>query len=166
MADSRWRFTRFVCVMLMTSSVMASKELMTKMSTGFTKVLDQCKSEVNVGDHIMQDMYNFWREEYELVNRDLGCLVICMANKLELIGDNQKLHHGKAEEFAKSHGADDDQAKQLVAIVHDCENQHQAIEDACARMLEISKCFRTKIHELKWAPSMEVVMEEIMAAAN
>lgn len=141
----------------------ASKELISKMSTGFTKVVDQCKTELNVGEHIMQDMYNFWREEYELVNRDLGCMIMCMAVKLDLIGADQKMHHGKAEDFAKSHGADDAVAKQLVGMIHDCENTHQGVEDGCSRTLEVAKCFRTKIHELKWAPSMEVVMEEIMA---
>lgn len=53
----------------------------------------------------MQDMFNFWREEYELVNRELGCMILCMAGKLGLVGDDQKMHHGKAEDYAKSHGA-------------------------------------------------------------
>nr|AAS49922.1 pheromone binding protein 1 precursor [Sesamia nonagrioides] len=164
MADSRWWFASFICVIIMTSSVMSSKELVSKMSSGFSKVLDQCKAELNVGEHIMQDMYNFWREEYELVNRDLGCMVMCMASKLDLVGDDQKMHHGKAEEFAKSHGADDELAKQLVGIIHACETQHQAIEDPCSRTLEVAKCFRSKMHELKWAPPMEVAIEEIMTA--
>nr|AAC05702.2 pheromone binding protein 1 precursor [Mamestra brassicae] len=164
MTYSKWRLSCLVCVIFVASSVMASKELITKMSSGFTKVVDQCKNELNVGEHIMQDMYNFWREEYELLNRDLGCMVMCMANKLDLIGEDQKMHHGKAADFAKSHGADDDQAKQLVGIVHDCENTHQGVEDACSRALEVAKCFRSKMHELKWAPSMEVIMEEIMTA--
>lgn len=60
--------------------------------------------QLNIGDHIMQDMYNYWREEYQLINRDMGCMVLCMAKKLDLMED-QKMHHGKAEEFAKSHGA-------------------------------------------------------------
>ncbi|KAJ8717552.1 hypothetical protein PYW07_005482 [Mythimna separata] len=165
MADSRMRLVCLVCVIFAASSAMASKELLTKMSSGFTKVVDQCKNELNVGEHIMQDMYNFWREEYALVNRDLGCMVMCMAAKLDLIGDDQKMHHGKAEEFAKSHGADDALAKQLVGLIHECETTHAGVEDACSRTLEVAKCFRTKIHELKWAPSMEVVMEEIMTAA-
>uniref|UniRef100_A0A2A4K016 Pheromone binding protein 2 n=1 Tax=Heliothis virescens TaxID=7102 RepID=A0A2A4K016_HELVI len=165
MADPKWVFARAFCLVLMMGSAMSSKELLTKMTGGFTKVVDHCKTELNVGDHIMQDMYNFWREEYQLVNRDLGCMIMCMTAKLDLVGDDQKMHHGKAEEFAKSHGADDALAKQLVGLIHACETQHQAIEDHCSRTLEVAKCFRTKIHELKWAPSMEVIMEEIMTAA-
>ena len=55
-------------------------------------------------------------------------------------------------------------AKQLVGILHGCETQHQGIEDPCAMALEVAKCFRTKMHELNWAPSMEVAIEEIMTA--
>ncbi|CAD0202890.1 unnamed protein product [Chrysodeixis includens] len=164
MADSKWRFVSLLCVALMANGVMSSKELLSKMSTGFNKVVDGCKSELKVGDHIMQDMYNFWREEYELVNRELGCMILCMAGKLGLLGDDQKLHHVNAADFAKSHGADDDTAKQLVTIIHDCEKANEALDEACSRALEVSKCFKTKIHELNWAPSFEVMMQEVMSA--
>nr|WKR38878.1 pheromone binding protein 1 [Spodoptera frugiperda] len=163
MADARWRVVCVVCALCLTSAVLASQDLMVKMTKGFSKVVDDCKTELNIGDHIMQDMYNYWREEYQLINRDMGCMVLCMAKKLDLMED-QKMHHGKAEEFAKSHGADDDVAKKLVSIIHECEQQHAAVADECMRALEVAKCFRTKIHELKWAPSMEVIMEEMMTA--
>lgn len=57
---------------------------------------------------------------------------------------------------------DEDIAKQLVSMIHECERNNEGDSDDCQRVLEISKCFRTKIHELKWAPSMEVLLEEIM----
>lgn len=59
---------------------------------------------------------------------------------------------------------DEETAKQLVVLCHECEKTHEAIEEPCSRILEVAKCFRTKIHELKWAPSMSVVMEEMMNA--
>lgn len=59
---------------------------------------------------------------------------------------------------------DDSTAKQLVTIIHDCEKASDAVEEACSRTLEVSKCFRTKIHELQWAPSFEVMMQELMTA--
>nr|AFM36757.1 pheromone-binding protein 2 [Agrotis ipsilon] len=164
MAASRWCIACLVCVLFAARSVMTSQEVVASFSKGFTNVVEHCKAEVNAGEHIMQDIYNFWREEYQLVNRDLGCMVLCMANKLGLIGEDQKMHHAKAEEFAKSHGADEAVAKQLVAILYECETKHAAVEDECGMALEIAKCFRTKMHELKWAPSMEVAMEEIMTA--
>ncbi|XP_050668364.1 general odorant-binding protein 1-like [Leptidea sinapis] len=140
----------------------ASQDIMKNLTKGFGKMLDACKNELNLGDHIIQDFYNYWKEEYALVNRDVGCAIICMAAKHDLITDDMKLHHGNTHEFAKSHGADDEVAKQIVAMIHDCETSHASNNDDCSKTLEIAKCFRTKIHELKWAPSMEDIIEEIM----
>lgn len=53
-------------------------------------------------------------------------------------------------------------AKQLVSMIHECEKANEGGDDDCKRVLEVAKCFRTKIHELKWAPSMEVILDEIM----
>nr|AXN76739.1 odorant binding protein PBP1 [Clostera restitura] len=162
-ASTKCRFVIIVCF-LQFAAILASQELMLKMSGGFRKVVGQCAQELKIGDHIMEDFKNYWQEDYALLNRDFGCMVVCMASKLDLISEDTKLlHHGNAEEFAKSHGADDATAKQLVAIVKDCEAAN-AQDDHCMRMLEVSKCFRTKIHALKWAPPMELLMEELMAA--
>lgn len=54
---------------------------------------------------MIQDLYNFWRQDYELVNRDIGCMLLCMASKFEMIDGDMKFHHGNAHEFAKAHGA-------------------------------------------------------------
>nr|AOG12882.1 pheromone binding protein [Eogystia hippophaecolus] len=163
-AVTKWR-AFVICLTVLAfdlHKVNSSQDVMKNLSSGFGKVLEKCKNELNVGDHIMKDFYNYWREDYELVNKDMGCVIMCMATKLDLITDEMKMHHGKAHEFAKSHGADDTMAKQLVAIIHECENTHADIGDDCSRVLEISKCFRSKIHDLKWAPPMEVIIEEIM----
>lgn len=60
---------------------------------------------MNLSEHVMQDFYNFWREEYDLVNIEIGCAIMCMASKFDLITEDMKLHHGNAHDFAKSHGA-------------------------------------------------------------
>nr|AFD34176.1 pheromone binding protein 1 [Argyresthia conjugella] len=141
----------------------ASQEVMKKLTAQFSTALDACKKELNIQDHILQDFYNFWREDYALVNREMGCVIMCMAVQLDLITEDLKMHHGKAHEFAKTHGADDELAKQLVSMIHECEKLHSGQgTDECATTLEIAKCFRSKIHDLKWAPSMEVVLEEVM----
>ncbi|XP_049877435.1 general odorant-binding protein 1-like [Pectinophora gossypiella] len=163
-ASSKWRLVS-ICVIALTlqvDRVKSSAEIMKKMTLGFSKALEQCKQEMKFGDHIMQDFYNFWKEDYELLNADVGCAIMCMASKFDLINEENRLHHINAHEFAKSHGADDDMAKQLVTMIHDCENVHADIADDCKKTLEIAKCFRTKIHGLKWAPTMEVVLEEVM----
>ncbi|XP_075981505.1 general odorant-binding protein 1-like [Anticarsia gemmatalis] len=161
-SSTKWQVIAIVCAAISMQGVMTSQELMTKLTGGFAKVMDTCKTELRVGDHIIQDFYNFWKEEYELVNKDFGCMIICMAGKLDLLSEDMKMHHGNAHAFAKAHGADDDVAKQIVSLLHGCENEPSSTEDPCMRAVEISKCFRTKIHELKWAPSMEVILGEIM----
>ncbi|CAK1550282.1 unnamed protein product [Leptosia nina] len=162
-AKTKWRYLALWVCVLQCSQVMASQEVMKQLTTGFTKAMEECKKELNLGNHIIQDFINYWREEYELINRDTGCAIMCMASKHDLITEDMKLHHGKAHEFAKSHGADDDVAKQLVTMIHECENAQQDNSDDCMKTLEIAKCFRRKIHDLKWAPSMETILEEIMA---
>ncbi|CAG4989301.1 unnamed protein product [Colias eurytheme] len=159
---TRWRLLAVCAVCLQILEVQSSQEIMKKLTTGFAKALDECKKELNLGDHIMQDFINYWKEEYELINRDVGCAIMCMASKHDLITDDMKLHHGKTHEFAKSHGADDEMAKQIVTMIHECENTHADNNDDCNKTLEIAKCFKTKIHELKWAPSMETIIEEIL----
>ncbi|XP_053614544.1 general odorant-binding protein 1 [Plodia interpunctella] len=160
----KWRLLVCVLGLLCMQRVHSSKEVMHKMTASFSKVIDQCKSELNLSENIMQDLMNFWKEEYELLNRELGCVIMCMATKLDLVQVNEyKMHHANAHEFAKQHGADDEVAKQLVTMIHDCEKQFESNGDYCARTLEVAKCFRTKIHSLKWAPDMETVLEEIMA---
>ncbi|CAG9564369.1 unnamed protein product [Danaus chrysippus] len=157
-----WRLLFAAGVLSLAPGASASQEIMKKLTTGFAKAMEECKAELNLGDHIIQDFMNYWREEYELLNRDTGCAIMCMASKHDLVTEDMKIHHENAHEFAKSHGADDDLAKQLVQMIHDCEKQFTDITDDCSKTLEISKCFRTKIHELKWAPSMETILEELM----
>ncbi|CAB3244421.1 unnamed protein product [Arctia plantaginis] len=128
--------------------------------------IDSSQYALGIGDSIVQEFYGYWREDYALVNRDMGCMIICMASKLDLLNDEMKMHHGNAHEFAKAHGADDDTAKQIVTILHECESSPSTEDDPCLRALEISKCFRSRIHELKWAPNMEVVLEEVMTGVK
>nr|6VQ5_A Chain A, Pheromome Binding Protein [Epiphyas postvittana]6VQ5_B Chain B, Pheromome Binding Protein [Epiphyas postvittana] len=139
-----------------------SEEVMKDLTSGFIKVLEECKKELNLSESIINDLYNYWKEDYSLLNRDVGCAIVCMSKKLELIDTSGKIHHGNAEDLAKKHGADSEVAAKLVAILHECEKTHDAIEDQCMKALEIAKCFRTNIHELNWAPKMDVVITEVL----
>lgn len=60
--------------------------------------------QLNLGDSIMQDFMNYWREEYQLLNRDTGCAIMCMAQKHDLLTEDG-IHHEKVHGFTKSHGA-------------------------------------------------------------
>uniref|UniRef100_A0A2U9PEX2 Pheromone binding protein 3 n=1 Tax=Carposina sasakii TaxID=252295 RepID=A0A2U9PEX2_CARSA len=151
-----------IFLIIYVDKAISSQDIMMNLTKGFAAALDKCKKELNIQDHIMQDFFNFWREEYQLVNKEFGCVVMCMASHFDLINEDSKMHHEKAHAFAKSHGADDVLAKQIVTMIHECEKVHEGMSDDCSRVLEIAKCFRGKIHELKWAPNMETLIEEIM----
>ncbi|KAF9412802.1 hypothetical protein HW555_008805 [Spodoptera exigua] len=139
-----------------------SKDAMKYITSGFVKVLEECKQELNMNDHIIADLFHFWKLEYALLSRDTGCVIICMSKKLDLLDVNGRMHHGNAQEFAKRHGAGDDVASKIVQIIHDCEKKHERDDDECLRVLEVAKCFRTGIHDLDWQPKVEVIVSEVL----
>nr|AXN76740.1 odorant binding protein PBP3 [Clostera restitura] len=153
------------CVLLVVAGlkeVEPSKDAMKYITTGFVKVLAECRKELQLDDQIIVDLFHYWKLDYSLLNRNIGCLIICMSKKLDLIDESGRLHHGNAHEFAMNHGADADMASKLVEIIHSCEKGHDH-EDECTRVLEVAKCFRTAIHELDWHPDMEVGVLEVLA---
>nr|AGS41497.1 pheromone binding protein [Xestia c-nigrum] len=141
-----------------------SQEVIKNLSTHFAKPLEDCKKEMDLPESVTTDFYNFWKEGYEFTNRQTGCAILCLSSKLELLDQELKLHHGKAQEFAMKHGADEAMAKQLVALIHGCsESTPDASDDPCMKTLTVAKCFKAKIHELNWAPSMELIVGEVLA---
>lgn len=58
-----------------------------------------------MNDHIIADLFHYWKLDYTLLNRDTGCAIICMSKKLDLLDANGRMHHGNAKEFALKHGA-------------------------------------------------------------
>nr|AAF16702.1 pheromone binding protein 3 [Manduca sexta] len=154
----------FTVLLMMTAvkEIAPSSDAMRHIANGFLKVLDQCKHELGLTDQIVVDLYQFWKLQYALLNRDTGCAIICMSKKLDLLDSTGRMHHGNTQEFAVSHGATDEVASKVVVIIRDCEKQQEGEEDDCVRVLEVAKCFRTAIHELNWAPNMEVVVDELL----
>nr|AOG12881.1 pheromone binding protein [Eogystia hippophaecolus] len=145
------------------SRVESSKEIMKEITVNFGKALADCKREMELPDSIDVDFYNFWKEDYEVSNRYTGCAIICLSTKLDLVDPDGGLHHGNAHEFAKKHGADDGMAKQLIDIIHQCEKSTPRNDDGCIMMLGIAKCFKAEIHKLDWAPSMDLMVGEVLA---
>ncbi|CAH0724112.1 unnamed protein product, partial [Brenthis ino] len=140
----------------------APTETLRSITGSFLKVLEECRKELTIGDNVLADMYYFWKQDRALMHRDTGCAIVCMSQKLNLLDDSGKLHHGNAHEFALRHGAADDMAAKLVSTVHACEEQHLSEEDKCLRALEVAKCFKTAMHEINWAPKVDVVITEIL----
>ncbi|XP_049877436.1 pheromone-binding protein-like [Pectinophora gossypiella] len=159
-----WKISMLVLVyMAIDSRVETSQDVMKTMSMNFAKALDACKKEMELPDSIDVDFNNFWKEDYEISNRFTGCAIMCLSTKLDLVSPDGSLHHGNAQEFAKKHGADDAMAKQLVDLLHGCEKSAPDNEDGCMKVLGIAKCFKTEIHKLNWAPTVEVVVGEILS---
>nr|AOE47732.1 odorant binding protein OBP5 [Ips acuminatus] len=141
-----------------------SKEVMKQMTINFAKPMEACKQELNVPDAVMQDFFNFWKEGYQITNREAGCVILCLAKKLELLDQDMNLHHGKAMEFAMKHGADEAMAKQLLDIAHSCEKVITIVaDDPCQTMLNLAMCFKAEIHKLDWAPTLDVAVGELLA---
>nr|AXF80669.1 pheromone-binding protein 1 [Scirpophaga excerptalis] len=145
------------------SGVRCSQDVMKQMTLNFAKLVDLCKKELDLPDTISKDFANFWKEGYEISDRNTGCALMCMASKLELFDPDGKLHHGNTKEFAKSHGADDSMIDQLISLVHKCEAAIPEQTDSCMQVLMVSKCFKAGIHDLNWAPSMEMLLAEVLA---
>ncbi|XP_047030718.1 general odorant-binding protein 1-like [Helicoverpa zea] len=158
------RHVFFVLVVLAVSVRKAepSKDAMQYITSGFVKVLEECKHELNLNEQILADLFHFWKLEYSLLGRDTGCAIICMSKKLDLLDANGRMHHGNAAEFAKKHGAGDEVASKIVTIIHECEKKHEQDGDECLRVLEVAKCFRTGIHDLDWQPKVEVIVSEVL----
>ncbi|CAB3244423.1 unnamed protein product [Arctia plantaginis] len=139
-----------------------STDVMKYIGSGFVKVYEECKHELNLSDHILGDLFHFWKLEYDHLNRDTGCMIICMSKKLDLIDASGKLHHGNAKEFAMKHGAGEEVASKLVSALHECETKNSGNADGCLRALEIAKCFRSSVHDLEWSPKVEYIVEEVL----
>ncbi|CAG9795997.1 unnamed protein product [Diatraea saccharalis] len=161
----KWRPTgAFIFVVLMVTNIDCSKDLIEKMSISFLKNVQDCKKELSAPDEVIKSLMKFWEEDADLSHRELGCLILCVASKHELVElDTYKLHHKNAFEYAKKHGADDDTAKKLITLIQGCESQNEGNSDHCHRIREIAKCYHGHMHDLKWAPSMEVIIAELMA---
>nr|ALC76549.1 pheromone binding protein 5 [Conogethes punctiferalis] len=163
----KWRLVAILVLGLAVNvRVKASQEVMKKMSATFFKLLEECKKELSVTDDMIQGLVRFWLEDSALGERELGCVIICMAEKQDLVvTEDYRMHHENAYNFAKNHGADDAMATAIVKVIHTCEEQFTSNPDHCARVMEVSKCFRDEIHRLKWAPSIELLIGEMLGEA-
>ncbi|KOB67876.1 Pheromone binding protein 3 [Operophtera brumata] len=142
--------------------IVEAGDAMKFLAKGFLKVLEECKKELNLDDQLLSDLYYYWKQDYSRLSRDTGCAIICMSKKLDLLDETGKMHHGNAKEYAMAQGADADLAVKIINVIHGCEKEQDPHEDHCLWVLEVAKCFRTRIHELEWSPTMEVVIGEVL----
>ncbi|XP_049877437.1 general odorant-binding protein 1-like [Pectinophora gossypiella] len=157
-----WNLVVALALVTLGVEIECSTEVMKTITSGFMKALEECRHEQNFSDHVIRDLYFYWKEDYTLLNRETGCAIVCMSHKLNLLDTSGKLHHGKTKEFAMSHGAADDTAAKLVTSLHECENNNAEVEDTCMKALEVAKCFRTAIDQLNWTPKMDIIITEVL----
>nr|AQU15093.1 pheromone binding protein 2 [Ectropis obliqua]QJI08331.1 pheromone binding protein 2b [Ectropis obliqua] len=154
-----------VLVISVITRVQSSQDVMKSLTLNFGKPMEVCKKELDLPDAVTKEFLNFWREGYEVKNRLTGCAIICMSEKLELLDEGLKLHHGNAKEFAKKHGADDGMAQQLVDMIHSCMESTPPNTDPCLKTVDVAMCFKLKIHDLSWNPDPDLIIAEVLAEA-
>ncbi|CAH0401088.1 unnamed protein product [Chilo suppressalis] len=166
-------------------------EYFKSMSRSLLEVLKTCSTELEIKDGIMYEIYQLWKENYDGLSRETGCVLHCMSQKLDLFNVQGKFEHGNTKEFIMKHGAvlieqsgrrrdassmtiyfriclnilDSSTATQLEEMVHICQHKVGEMADECLRVLEMAKCIRGNLTQINWNPNMEVAVEEIVAEA-
>lgn len=59
----------------------------------------------NIPDTTATDFYDYWKMDYEITNRNFGCLISCLAKKWNIHHPDGKIHKDNAADFAKQYGA-------------------------------------------------------------
>lgn len=54
----------------------------------------------------------------------------------------------------------------MVGLIHGCEQQFEADEDHCWRILHVAECFKMHCKEKGIAPTMELMMAEFIMEAE
>lgn len=57
-------------------------------------------------------------------------------------------------------------SKQMVSIIHECEQKWDSEPDHCARVLRVAECFKVECTARGIAPSMEMMMAEFIMEAE
>nr|AGJ83350.1 pheromone binding protein 1 [Dendrolimus houi] len=143
------------------SRVDSSQDVMKELSVRFGESMNLCIKEMDLPD-VSADFFNYWKEDYVITRRETGCLFSCLAKKVHMQHPDGLVHKDNTHNFATKHGADDEMAAQLVEVIHSCENSISESDD-CIRVLGIANCFKKEMHKLNWAPSAELVTQELMA---
>lgn len=53
-------------------------------------------------------------------------------------------------------------SKQMVTIIHECEQKFDAEQDHCWRILRVAECFKATCQQRGIAPTMEMLMAEFI----
>nr|WKF45278.1 odorant binding proteins GOBP2 [Peridroma saucia] len=145
------------------SSVMGTAEVMSHVTAHFGKALEECRDESGLSPEILEEFQHFWREDFEVVHRELGCAIICMSNKFSLLQEDSRMHHINMHDYIKSFPNGHVLSETLVSLIHNCEKQYDTLTDDCDRVVKVAACFKVDAQKAGIAPEVamiEAVMEK------
>nr|AFD34181.1 general odorant binding protein 2 [Argyresthia conjugella] len=156
------RFLLLCLVLAVPRSVVGTAEVMSHVTAHFGKSLEECREESGLSEEVMEEFHHFWREDFEVVHRELGCAIICMSNKFQLMEEDARMHHENMHDYIKSFPEGEVLSSKMVALIHNCEKQFNDIEEDCSRVVKVAACFKRDAKRDGIAPEVtmiEAVME-------
>nr|QOV03032.1 odorant binding protein 16 [Apocheima cinerarius] len=158
---------KYCLVVAVVSSVVGfavgTAEVMSHVTAHFGKALNECRDESGLSSEVLEEFQHFWREDFEVVHRELGCAIICMSNKFNLLQEDSRMHHVNMHDYVKSFPDGQVLSAKMVELIHACEQQYDTIADDCDRVVKVAACFKRDAKKEGIAPEVtmiEAVMEK------
>ncbi|RVE52919.1 hypothetical protein evm_002396 [Chilo suppressalis] len=126
---------------------------MRTMSYSFSRKLYDCNKQWPIREDVVNDLRHFWRLDYQLSKRAIGCAIICMATKLHFLDNRGNFIIEHAIGFTKAGGADDEMSHGILSLIAECRNSTKS-QDPCNMALNIANCFRNGAQDRHWVPNM------------
>nr|CAJ2313457.1 General odorant-binding protein 2 [Metisa plana] len=163
---ARWQAMVLVLVAVVAGAVRPSEgtaEVMSHVTAHFGKALQECREESGLTEDVMEEFHHFWRKDFEVVHRELGCAIICMSTKLSLLNEDTRMHHENMDDYVKSFPEGEVLSRRMVEMIHACEKKYDDMTDDCERVVKTAACFKADCQAAGIAPEVamiEVVMEK------
>nr|WUR05432.1 general odorant binding protein 2 [Zeuzera coffeae] len=151
-------FIFFAAVLIITvAAVNGDAEVMSHVTAHFGKSLEECREESGLPVEVLEEFQHFWREDFEVVHRELGCAIICMSNKFSLMQDDTRIHHDNMDDYVKKFPNGEILSAKMVAMIHNCEKQYDDITDDCSRVVKVAACFKEDCKKEGIAPEVAMI---------
>nr|URZ86310.1 general odorant binding protein 2 [Grapholita funebrana] len=158
-----WYWAVSAALLVAGGRVEGTAEVMSHVTAHFGKALEQCREESQLSPEVLNEFHNFWREDFEVVHRELGCAIMCMSKKFSLLQDDARMHHENMHDYVKSFPKGDVLSATMVELIHNCEKQFDDIPDDCDRVVKVAACFKVDAKKAGIAPEVtmiEAVLEQ------